>query len=83
MRSAPSVVHINLQLRFNPIMYVLNISCEVNFTFHSTHFLTGAPSAELLESPVTSMDHPVLKAFQGPSSSTQTISQIPGNILVG
>ncbi|XP_075273568.1 protein FAM221A isoform X2 [Opisthocomus hoazin] len=39
----------------------------------------GAPSAELLESPVTSMDHPVLKAFQGPSSSTQTISQIPGS----
>ncbi|KFR06344.1 Protein FAM221A, partial [Opisthocomus hoazin] len=39
----------------------------------------GAPSAELLESPVTSMDHPVLKAFQGPSSSTQTISQIPAS----
>uniref|UniRef100_A0A8C0U3N6 Protein FAM221A n=1 Tax=Cyanistes caeruleus TaxID=156563 RepID=A0A8C0U3N6_CYACU len=33
----------------------------------------GAPSAELLEAPITSMDHPFLKAFQGPSSSTQTI----------
>ncbi|KAK4826076.1 LOW QUALITY PROTEIN: hypothetical protein QYF61_005035, partial [Mycteria americana] len=39
----------------------------------------GAPSAELLESPVTSMDHPFLKAFQGPSSSAQTISQIAGS----
>ena len=64
-------------------MYVLNISREVNFCFHSTYFLTGAPSAELLESPVTSMDHPFLKAFQGPSSSAQTISQIAGAILVG
>ncbi|XP_072184842.1 protein FAM221A [Excalfactoria chinensis] len=38
----------------------------------------GAPSAELLESPVTSMDHPFLKAFQGPSCSAQSISQIAG-----
>uniref|UniRef100_A0A8C9F855 Protein FAM221A n=1 Tax=Pavo cristatus TaxID=9049 RepID=A0A8C9F855_PAVCR len=38
----------------------------------------GTPSAELLESPVTSMDHPFLRAFQGPSSSAQTISQIAG-----
>uniref|UniRef100_A0A8C3CH20 Protein FAM221A n=1 Tax=Cairina moschata TaxID=8855 RepID=A0A8C3CH20_CAIMO len=38
----------------------------------------GAPSAEVLESPVTSMDHPFLKAFEGPSSSGQTISQIAG-----
>ncbi|KAK2526367.1 hypothetical protein Q9966_010951, partial [Columba livia] len=38
----------------------------------------GAPSAELLESPITSMDHPFLKAFQGPSSSAQTVSQIAG-----
>ncbi|XP_064907393.1 protein FAM221A [Columba livia] len=39
----------------------------------------GAPSAELLESPITSMDHPFLKAFQGPSSSAQTVSQIAGS----
>ncbi|XP_051641924.1 protein FAM221A [Manacus candei] len=39
----------------------------------------GAPSAELLEAPVTSMDHPFLKAFQGPSSSAQTISQRAGS----
>lgn len=38
----------------------------------------GTPSAELLESPVTSMDHPFLKAFQGPSSSAQATSQIAG-----
>ncbi|XP_053916701.1 protein FAM221A [Cuculus canorus] len=38
----------------------------------------GAPSAELLESPVTSMDHPFLKAFHGPSSSAQAISQTAG-----
>ncbi|XP_065521939.1 protein FAM221A isoform X1 [Lathamus discolor] len=38
----------------------------------------GAPPAELLESPVTSMDHPFLKAFQGPSTSAQTIPQIAG-----
>ncbi|XP_040552538.1 protein FAM221A isoform X4 [Gallus gallus] len=38
----------------------------------------GTPSAELLESPVTSMDHPFLKAFQGPSSSAHTTSQIAG-----
>ncbi|XP_042744587.1 protein FAM221A isoform X2 [Lagopus leucura] len=38
----------------------------------------GTPSAELLESPVTSMDHPFLKAFQGPSGSAQTISQLAG-----
>lgn len=64
-------------------MYVLNIFCEVNFCIHSTYFLTGAPSAELLESPITSMDHPFLKAFQGPSSSAQAVSQIAGTILVG
>ncbi|XP_023776366.1 protein FAM221A [Cyanistes caeruleus] len=39
----------------------------------------GAPSAELLEAPITSMDHPFLKAFQGPSSSTQTMPQIAGS----
>ncbi|XP_052549904.1 protein FAM221A isoform X4 [Tympanuchus pallidicinctus] len=38
----------------------------------------GTPSAELLESPVTSMDHPFLKAFQGPSGSARTISQLAG-----
>lgn len=64
-------------------MYVLNISHDVNFCFHSTCFLTGAPSPELLESPVTSMDHPFLKVFQGPSSSAQNISQIAGATLVG
>lgn len=64
-------------------MYVLNIAYQVNFCFHSTYFLTGAPSARLLEARVTSMDHPFLKAFQGPSSSAQTISQIEGIILVG
>ncbi|XP_074906936.1 protein FAM221A isoform X2 [Buteo buteo] len=36
----------------------------------------GTPPAELAESLVTSMDHPFLKAFEGPSSSAQTISQI-------
>ncbi|XP_057883968.1 protein FAM221A isoform X3 [Melospiza georgiana] len=39
----------------------------------------GAPSAELLEAPVTSMDHPFLKAFQGPSSSAQSMPQIAGS----
>ncbi|KAJ7396262.1 protein FAM221A isoform X3 [Pitangus sulphuratus] len=39
----------------------------------------GAPSAELLEAPITSMDHPFLKAFQGPSNSAQTISQGAGS----
>ncbi|XP_032935711.1 protein FAM221A isoform X1 [Catharus ustulatus] len=39
----------------------------------------GAPSAELLEAPITSMDHPFLKAFQGPSSSSQTMPQIAGS----
>ncbi|NXB89582.1 F221A protein, partial [Vidua chalybeata] len=39
----------------------------------------GAPSAELLEAPITSMDHPFLKAFQGPSSSAQTMPQIAGS----
>ncbi|XP_063266543.1 protein FAM221A isoform X1 [Prinia subflava] len=38
----------------------------------------GAPSAELLEAPITSMDHPFLKAFQGPASSTHTMPQIAG-----
>ncbi|XP_053121887.1 protein FAM221A isoform X3 [Hemicordylus capensis] len=36
----------------------------------------GAPSAQFLESPVTNMDHPFLKAFQGPSSSMQAQSQL-------
>uniref|UniRef100_A0A8D0GNM4 Protein FAM221A n=1 Tax=Sphenodon punctatus TaxID=8508 RepID=A0A8D0GNM4_SPHPU len=36
----------------------------------------GAPSAEFLESPVTNMNHPFLKAFQGPSSSAQASSQL-------
>lgn len=70
--------------------FVLTPSCIFSmhlakwfFFFHSTHYLTGAPSAELLESPVTSMDHPFLKAFEGPSSSAQTISQIAGDKLVG
>uniref|UniRef100_A0A8C5IN30 Protein FAM221A n=1 Tax=Junco hyemalis TaxID=40217 RepID=A0A8C5IN30_JUNHY len=36
----------------------------------------GAPSAELLEAPVTSMDHPFLKAFQGPSSSSSATGQV-------
>uniref|UniRef100_A0A8B9NGZ2 Protein FAM221A n=1 Tax=Accipiter nisus TaxID=211598 RepID=A0A8B9NGZ2_9AVES len=38
----------------------------------------GTPPAELAESLVTSVDHPFLKAFEGPSSSAQTISQIAG-----
>ncbi|XP_012496123.1 PREDICTED: protein FAM221A [Propithecus coquereli] len=33
----------------------------------------GAPSVELLESPVTAMDHPFLKAFQAPSISSPEI----------
>lgn len=52
----------------------------VNYCFHSTYFLTGAPSAELLEAPINSMDHPFLKAFQGPSSSSQTMPQIAGDV---
>ncbi|XP_074981892.1 protein FAM221A isoform X1 [Caretta caretta] len=36
----------------------------------------GAPSAEFLESPSSGMDHPFLKAFQGPSSSAQASSQL-------
>ncbi|NXH84666.1 F221A protein, partial [Edolisoma coerulescens] len=39
----------------------------------------GAPSAELLEAPISSMDHPFLKAFQGPSSSAQTMPRIAGS----
>ncbi|NXA52545.1 F221A protein, partial [Nothocercus julius] len=38
----------------------------------------GAPSTEFLESPSTNMDHPFLKAFQGPSTSAQTSSEIAG-----
>ncbi|XP_068008521.1 protein FAM221A isoform X1 [Melanerpes formicivorus] len=38
----------------------------------------GAPSAELLESPVTGTDHPFLRAFEGPSNSAPAISQITG-----
>ncbi|XP_041899969.1 protein FAM221A isoform X2 [Corvus kubaryi] len=38
-----------------------------------------APSAALLEAPITSMDHPFLKAFQGPSGSAQTMPQIAGS----
>ncbi|XP_053876990.1 protein FAM221A isoform X3 [Malaclemys terrapin pileata] len=38
----------------------------------------GAPSAEFLESPSSGMDHPFLKAFQGPSSSAQASSQLTG-----
>lgn len=77
-------VHRNLYLCFDTIMYIFNAPCKVIFFFfNSTHYLTGAPSAELLESPVTSMDHPFLKAFEGPSSSAQTISQIAGDKLVG
>nr|XP_013796979.1 PREDICTED: protein FAM221A [Apteryx mantelli mantelli] len=38
----------------------------------------GAPSTEFLESPLTNMDHPFLKAFQGPSTSAQTRSPITG-----
>ncbi|XP_064022985.1 protein FAM221A isoform X3 [Pogoniulus pusillus] len=41
-----------------------------------------APSAELLESPVTGLDHPFLRAFGGPSGSPQTISQITGGSSV-
>uniref|UniRef100_A0A2D4P0J1 Protein FAM221A n=1 Tax=Micrurus surinamensis TaxID=129470 RepID=A0A2D4P0J1_MICSU len=36
----------------------------------------GAPSTQFLEAPVTNMDNPFLKAFQGPSSSMQAYSQL-------
>ncbi|ETE68857.1 hypothetical protein L345_05342, partial [Ophiophagus hannah] len=36
----------------------------------------GAPSTQFLEAPVTNMDNPFLKTFQGPSSSMQAYSQL-------
>ncbi|XP_039198028.1 protein FAM221A isoform X1 [Crotalus tigris] len=36
----------------------------------------GAPSVQFLEAPVTNMDNPFLKAYQGPSSSMQAYSQL-------
>lgn len=44
------------------------------FNFHSSYILlSGAPSAEFLDSPVTAMDHPFLKALQA-SSSPETLT---------
>lgn len=43
---------------------------KYRFNFHSLCILSGAPSAEFLDSPVTATDHPFLKAFQASSSSS-------------
>lgn len=44
------------------------------FNFYSSYILlSGAPSAEFLDSPVTAMDHPFIKAFQA-SSSPETLT---------
>lgn len=49
----------------------LLVSYKQIFDFHFPHFLfPGAPSVEVLDSAVSAMDHPFLRAMHTPSTSS-------------